>query len=119
MSSQGEGDSKMAATGQDEVTKVKDVSSDVSNKEKRFGQKATKDSDGTKVQQSDDADGTKVQQSDDTAKASGKTSGKAEDDDAVKNQEKINGEAESDDQQGEAYVSPEEPSETRLEAKRL
>ena len=36
----------MAATGEDDKTKVKD---DVSKKEKRFGQKAKQDDDGTKV----------------------------------------------------------------------
>ena len=36
----------MAATGEDEKTKVKD---DDSMKEKKFGQKTTKDGDGTEV----------------------------------------------------------------------
>jgi len=109
----------MAATREDDTTKVKDVvTSDVSKKEKRFGQKAKQDDDGTKVPK-DEEDAAKASGKnsgkaggdEDAAKASGKTSGKAgDDDDAAKNLGKADGEAESDvDHQDDAFVSPEEP----------
>ena len=88
----------MAAPGEDDKTKVND---DVSKKEKRFGQKAKQDDDGTKVPRDDE----------EAATTSGKTSGKAgDDDDAAKNLGKDDGEAGSDeDHRDDAFVSPEEP----------
>ena len=53
----------------------------------------------------------------DAAKASGRTSGKAGKDDAAKNLGKADGEAGSDENQEDAFVSPEDPSKEKLEAR--
>ena len=81
MRSQGEkGFSKMAATAKDDATAKGD---DDSILEKDFGQEAKQDDATAK--------------SDDAAKASGKTSGKAEDDAAKNLGKEADGEAEDDD----------------------
>ena len=104
----------MAATAKDDATAKGD---DDSIMEKDFGQEAIQDDKGAKVPKGDDAakasgkTSSKAEDGDDAAKASAKTSGKAEDgDDAARNLGKTDGEAEIDvDHKDDAFVSPEEP----------
>ena len=102
----------MAATGEDDKTKVKD---DDSKKDEKFGQKATTNA-GIEIPVKDDDDK-------DAAKASGRTSGKAGKDDAAKNLGKADGEAGKDahgddkDKDDDAFVSPVDPSKEKWEAR--